>query len=97
MLFLGLPYAMMAISHLAIAQPVGEDTGLPEDSAPPPEDCQEKAKDLKNGFEALEFFLRDKEDFKKHCPYLEWEQPPLEVYKKEPKSHLPAECKAEKI
>lgn len=97
MLFLSLPYAIMAAGQIALAQPVNEDTGHANDTAPPPEDCQEKAKDLKNGFEALEFFLRDKEDFKKYCPYLEWDQPSLEVYKEEPKSHLPAECKAEKI
>jgi hypothetical protein len=96
-MFLGMPYVIMAMSLAVIAQPVNDDTGNEEDSAPPAEDCQEKAKDLKNGFEALEFFLRDKEDFKNHCPYLEWEQPALEIYKEEPKSYLPAECKAEKI
>ena len=93
---LGLPYVIMAAALVAVAQPANSDTGE-EDTASPPEDCQEKAKDLKNGFEALEFFLQDKEDFKKSCPYLKWDQPALQVYKTEPKSHLPAECKAEKI
>ena len=96
-MFSALPHIFLVVSLAAAAQPVNDDTGGEDDTAPPSEDCQEKAKDLKNGFEALEFFLRDKEDFKKHCPYLRWEQPSLETYKKEPKSHLPLECKAEKI
>ena len=96
-MFLSVPYIIIVMSLAAMAEPANDDTGLEEDTAPPSEDCQEKAKDLKNGFEALEFFLQDKEDFKKHCSYLGWEQPPLETYKKEPKSYLPLACKAEKI
>ena len=74
-----------------------EDSGGHDDTAPPAEECQEKAKDLKNDFEALEHFLRDKETYKKQCPYLEWAQPPIETYKEEPKSYLPPACTAEKI
>ena len=51
--------------------------------------------DVKNNMCALEFFLQDKEDHKKYCPKLKWEQPKLEKYKKDPKSYLPEECKKE--
>jgi len=49
--------------------------------------------ELKKDMRALEFFLQDKEDKKKHCPKLKWKQPTIEVYKKEPKSYLPKNCK----
>ena len=52
-----------------------------------------KTDDLKKDMIALEFFLQDKKDHKKHCPKLKWEQPDIEVYKKKPKSHLPQNCK----
>ena len=51
--------------------------------------------DVKNNMCALEFFLQDKKDYKEQCPELKWEQPKLEEYKKDPKSHLPKECKEE--
>ena len=51
--------------------------------------------DVKNNMSALEFFLQDKEDYKNHCPKLQWEQPKIEKYKEEPKSYLPKECKKE--
>ena len=69
------------------------DSGYAEDA----EDCQEGVEDLKNSMLGLEFFLRDRKEYKELCPYLEWEQPILEVYKKEPKSYLPKACKTEKI
>ena len=43
----------------------------------------------------LEFFLRDKKDYKKHCPQIKWEQPSLDEYKKDLKSYLPEGCKVE--
>ena len=49
--------------------------------------------DVKNDICALEFFLQDKKDKEEYCPKLEWEQPKLEEYKKDPKSYLPEECK----
>ena len=49
--------------------------------------------DLKRDMKALELFLQDKEDYKEHCPRLKWDQPKIEVYKKELKSHLPKGCK----
>ena len=45
----------------------------------------------------LELFLKDKSDHSLYCPRLEWEQPTLEIYKEDPKSHLPEECTKDKI
>lgn len=42
---------------------------------------------------ALELYLQDKKDYKKHCPGLKWTQPKIEVYKKNLVTHLPKECK----
>ena len=53
----------------------------------------EPTDDLKRDMTALELFLQDKEDYKKHCPKLKWKQPDIEVYKKELKSQLPEDCK----
>jgi len=36
--------------------------------------------------------LRDRKEHKEFCSHLEWEQPKLEVYKKDPKSYLPNGC-----
>ena len=70
-----------------------EEEPAPEE----PTDCEKASKNLKNDIAGLEMFLQDKSDYKTFCPYEEWEQPPLETYKKEPKSYLPKSCKAEKI
>ena len=70
-----------------------EEEPAPEE----PTDCEKASKDLKNDIAGLEMFLQDKSDYKTFCPYLKWEQPPLKDYKKNPKSKLPKECKAEKI
>ena len=48
--------------------------------------------DLKRDMIALELFLQDQEDKEKFCPKLAWEQPDIEVYKKELKSQLPEGC-----
>ena len=61
------------------------------------EECQKGVKDLRKDVLGLEFFLQDKKDHKNYCPYTKWEQPKLDEYKKDPKSYLPKECKAEKI
>ena len=53
----------------------------------------EPTDDLKRDMRALELFLQDKEDHKKHCPKLKWDQPDIEVYKKKLKSQLPSICK----
>ena len=39
----------------------------------------------------------DKSDHKSYCPHKDWDQPTLQIYKKEPKSYLPKNCKTEKI
>jgi len=62
-----------------------------------PTDCEKASKNLKNDIAGLEMFLQDKSDYKMLCPYLKWKQPDLKEYKKDPKSHLPKGCKAEKI
>tara|TARA_R110002096_G_scaffold125989_1_gene272331 strand:+ start:424 stop:705 length:282 start_codon:yes stop_codon:yes gene_type:complete len=66
----------------------------PSDTA---DSCEEKTKDLKNDMMGLEFFLQDKSDYKTYCPYEDWTQPSILVYKEKPKSYLPESCKAEKI
>ncbi len=53
------------------------------------EPCDELKRDMK----ALEIFLQDQEDHQEFCPRLAWEQPPIEIYKKELKSQLPENCK----
>ena len=77
---------------------VSHSVNTEEEPAPEePTDCEKASKDLKNDIAGLEMFLQDKSDYKTFCPYLKWEQPPLKDYKKNPKSKLPKECKAEKI
>ena len=53
----------------------------------------EPTDDLKRDMKALELFLQDQEDHKKYCPKLKWDQPAIEVYKKQLKSQLPDQCK----
>lgn len=50
-------------------------------------------KDIERDTKALVFYLQDKKDHKDHCPEIDWKQPPLTTYKKEPKSYLPKDCK----
>ena len=70
-----------------------EEEPAPEE----PTDCEKASRDLKNGIAGLEMFLQDKSDHRMFCPKLKWEQPPLEEYKKDPKSKLPKKCKENKI
>tara|TARA_R110002110_G_scaffold4191_2_gene21745 strand:- start:1143 stop:1358 length:216 start_codon:yes stop_codon:yes gene_type:complete len=53
------------------------------------QDCD----DLKRDMIALELFLQDKKDHKEFCPKISWEQPTIDVYKKELKTQLPKGCK----
>ena len=53
----------------------------------------EPTDDLKRDMQALELFLQDQKDHKDHCSNLKWDQPKIEVYKKELKSQLPEGCK----
>ena len=61
----------------------------PSDSA---EQCQKAAEALKNKMLGLEYFLKDKKGHKELCSTLEWDQPSLEEYRKDPKSYLPESC-----
>jgi hypothetical protein len=56
------------------------------------EDCKEGVKGLRDDFKGLELYLQDKKDHKEHCPGTKWEQPSIDEYKKQPKSHLPDKC-----
>ncbi|OUU74784.1 MAG: hypothetical protein CBC29_06545 [Methylococcaceae bacterium TMED69] len=49
--------------------------------------------DLKRNMKALELYLQDQEDYEEHCPELKWDQPDIDVYKKELTSQLPEGCK----
>lgn len=55
----------------------------------------EPSEDLVRNVKALEIYLQDQEDHKEYCPKLEWDQPDIEVYKKNLKSYLPEKCKKE--
>jgi len=56
-------------------------------------DAHKGLKGLKNDMLCLELYLQDRKDHKEFCPEIEWEQPSMEVYKKDPRSHLPEDCK----
>tara|TARA_R110002060_G_scaffold38525_4_gene49787 strand:- start:172 stop:387 length:216 start_codon:yes stop_codon:yes gene_type:complete len=58
-------------------------------STSPAQECE----DLKRDMQALELFLQDQDDHEEFCPKLKWDQPDIEVYKKDLKSHLPPNCK----
>ena len=49
--------------------------------------------DLKRDMKALELYLQDQEDHKNYCPSVKWEQPEIDIYKKELESQLPEGCK----
>jgi mono/diheme cytochrome c family protein len=55
------------------------------------DDLSDVARDAR----ALELYLQDKQDHKQYCPNIAWEQPSLETYKQQLKSHLPEGCKNE--
>ena len=69
----------IAIFLMAALIPMGE----------PKKDLEDIERDTK----ALAFYLQDKKDHKEYCPEIDWKQPPLATYKKEPKSYLPEDCK----
>ena len=56
-------------------------------------DPKKDIEDIERDTKALAFYLQDKKDHKEYCPEIGWKQPPLAIYKKEPKSYLPEECK----
>tara|TARA_R110002110_G_scaffold367540_1_gene577320 strand:+ start:154 stop:360 length:207 start_codon:yes stop_codon:yes gene_type:complete len=52
-------------------------------------DLSDAARDAK----ALELYLQDRSDHEEYCPHASWEQPKIEIYKKELSSQLPEGCK----
>ena len=63
------------------------------------EDCDSNVKEayenvhtLRDSMFGLEIYMKDRFLKEERCPEIEWEQPDIEVYKKDPKSHLPEEC-----
>ena len=73
-----------------VSDPIpAEEQGLPEEV----EDAHKGLKGLKNDMLCLELYLKDRKDHKEFCPGIKWEQPSLEEYKKDPRSHLPEGCK----
>ena len=52
-------------------------------------DLSDAARDTK----ALELYLQDQSDHEEYCPRISWEQPKIEIYKKELSSQLPEGCK----
>tara|TARA_R110002074_G_scaffold188371_1_gene354097 strand:- start:438 stop:734 length:297 start_codon:yes stop_codon:yes gene_type:complete len=93
---------LFLVMSVGYSQPPEEPLNDPQEQNDPgpsedAEGCQEGVQDLKKSMLSLEFYLQDKKDYKHYCPYAEWEQPQLEIYKEEPKSYLPKDCKAEKI
>ena len=57
---------------------------------------QEELTQIEIASQATEIYLQDQRSHTKHCPDLRWNQPPLEVYKKQFKSRLPKKCKKDK-
>ena len=62
------------------------------------EDSEEYAKLLsKKNNELVKFmWINDEEDYEKYCSDLPWEQPDIEAYKKDLRSHLPQTCQDKK-
>ena len=56
------------------------------------EPYQEEVRDLRNDILGLEFYMCDKKNYETYCSHIEWEQPSLEVYKRDPRSYLPDDC-----
>ena len=84
------------LGYMAIVQAQEPPAPEEQDSADEVEECKDNVTRLKNRMLGLQFFLEDKTDYEDHCPKQEWEQPTLEEYRTDPKSHLPENCKPEK-
>lgn len=54
--------------------------------------CEENIKEFKNSLVSLEFYIQDKKHHVRFCPEVDWQQPTILEYKKDPRSHLPEEC-----
>ena len=92
--------ACLSISTAVEPPDAPESPPEEQEESSPSEDiqeCQKASQELKNSVVGLELYLKDKKEYKTYCPYVAWEQPSLEIYKEDPKSYLPEECKEEKI
>ena len=49
--------------------------------------------DIERDARALELYLQDQKEHEEYCPSMEWNQPPLEIYKSLLTSQLPLGCK----
>ena len=76
-----------------VAVPDAEVPAVPEAPAADPV-VEAKSKDLTYDLAGLEWYINDQDGHRKNCAQVAWDQPTLASYKAEPKSHLPAECKA---
>lgn len=57
-----------------------------------PDPTCDKVSVLRSDMDILLIFLTDKKKHEEECPEIIWEQPDIEVYKKERRSLLPPEC-----
>ena len=79
-----------------------QDTDSQENMIEKIENCHEEVettynnvKDLRSIMSGLEFFMKDRILRKENCPDIVWTQPDIEVYKEDPRSHLPEQCQKE--
>ena len=49
--------------------------------------------DIERDARALELYLQDQKDYEEYCPAMQWNQPPLDIYKSLLTSQLPLGCK----
>jgi len=49
--------------------------------------------DIERDARALELYLQDQKDYEEYCPIMQWNQPPLDIYKSLLTSQLPLRCK----
>lgn len=85
----------LAISFIVMSHAQEPPTPAPDDTGDEVEECQDSVAALKNRMLGLQHFLQDKKDYQEYCPEKDWEQPPLEEYRHDPKSNLPEGCKPE--
>ena len=79
-----------------------QDTDSQENMIEKIEDCHQEVettynnvKDLRSIMSGLEFFMKDRILKKENCSDITWTQPDIEVYKEDPRSHLPEQCQKE--
>lgn len=53
---------------------------------------EDKTEDMTISMAALELFLMDQKHYKEFCSSISWDQPRMDVYKSDLRSHLPEAC-----